>query len=170
MNLFEKLKKSAADAGRKAQTAVEINRLRTQITDKRDEINVKLLEMGEAVYEAYRVRDLTIAERPIDEISKAIQDIEQEIEQIEYRIHQFKNERQCSCGAVAPLDAKFCPECGSRFGEISILLDEEPEDLLDTCPSCKQEIEENAKFCMNCGYRLMREQQQQQQPAVQTYE
>ncbi|WP_068607332.1 zinc ribbon domain-containing protein [Paenibacillus swuensis] len=157
MNLFDKLRRSAADAGRKAQTAVEINRLRTQIGDLREQMDDKLHEMGEAVYEAYRVRDLALAERPIDEISRDIQALEQEVEKLEYRIHQYKNERQCSCGAVAPLGAKFCPECGNRFGELAVVVEEEPEETLDTCPSCKEEIEEETKFCMNCGFRLARD-------------
>lgn len=43
------------------------------------------------------------------------------------------------CGKRVP-KAKFCPECGHKFG--------------NTCPSCGASLVDGAKFCMECGTKL----------------
>ena len=43
------------------------------------------------------------------------------------------------CGKRVP-KAKFCPECGHRFG--------------NTCPNCGAALADGAKFCMECGTKL----------------
>lgn len=44
------------------------------------------------------------------------------------------------CGAILSEDAKFCPECGLKVGNV--------------CPVCGSENAEGAKFCASCGARL----------------
>lgn len=43
------------------------------------------------------------------------------------------------CGKRVP-KAKFCPECGHKFG--------------NTCPNCGKALVDGAKFCMECGTKL----------------
>lgn len=43
------------------------------------------------------------------------------------------------CGKRVP-KAKFCPECGHKFG--------------NTCPNCGAALADGAKFCMECGTKL----------------
>lgn len=43
------------------------------------------------------------------------------------------------CGKRVP-KAKFCPECGHKFG--------------NTCPNCGAVLADGAKFCMECGTKL----------------
>lgn len=48
----------------------------------------------------------------------------------------------CSCGAVNPVTAKFCQNCGK------------PVVIPGKCPSCGHQNEREAKFCQNCGKPL----------------
>ena len=44
-----------------------------------------------------------------------------------------------NCGKSVP-KAKFCPECGHKFG--------------NSCPNCGASLADGAKFCMECGTKL----------------
>lgn len=46
------------------------------------------------------------------------------------------------CGTIIKANAKFCPECGENLKKATI------------CPKCKAEIKENAKFCPECGEKI----------------
>lgn len=48
-----------------------------------------------------------------------------------------------NCGAI--ITGNFCTECGTKKPE-------EPQEKF--CPSCGNKVDENAKFCMNCGEKL----------------
>ena len=43
------------------------------------------------------------------------------------------------CNALAPVDAKFCGECGHSLGKTK------------ACPDCHELNDPDAKFCDNCG-------------------
>ncbi len=44
------------------------------------------------------------------------------------------------CGKES--DSKFCPNCGKNLEKTNV------------CPNCKSELEENAKFCQECGEKI----------------
>src|ERR1700730_4937852 len=45
-----------------------------------------------------------------------------------------------NCQAINPITAKYCLECGKRFG---------------VCPNCGTVNPPLAKFCIECGYALL---------------
>ncbi|MDR1741549.1 MAG: SPFH domain-containing protein [Synergistaceae bacterium] len=55
--------------------------------------------------------------------------------------------KQCAnCGAVVPIAAKFCPECGVSLG------DDRP--IVTKCPECGADVAPNGKFCTQCGHKI----------------
>lgn len=50
------------------------------------------------------------------------------------------------CGEKIESDAKFCPICGSKLGEL-----QKEEKKTKICPNCGQELPLDAKFCAKCG-------------------
>ena len=55
---------------------------------------------------------------------------------------QTENGKVCTCGAVNPMKAKFCTDCGSKLSTKSY------------CSHCGAEVKANAKFCSECGTKL----------------
>jgi class 3 adenylate cyclase len=56
------------------------------------------------------------------------------------------------CGASNPDDARFCVDCGSRFG--------------GTCPSCGSELAAAARFCPSCGAQVSASTAEEQRKVV----
>lgn len=131
--LIQKLKEGASKASVKAQNVMEINRIHSQITARRKEIDSNIYNIGELVYDAYKKNDLTIAESGIMEIGKVNLALEEEIKQLEWKMSELRREKRCECGEIAPITAKFCSSCGNRLPEApaSVLEeDEEQEELI----------------------------------------
>jgi membrane protease subunit (stomatin/prohibitin family) len=47
-----------------------------------------------------------------------------------------------NCRSQIPVNAKFCPECGTKLGGPA------------RCPQCNADVAPGAKFCAECGARL----------------
>lgn len=153
MSFFKKVKEGASKAADKAQQAVEIQRLNSQVSGIVKEIERSKLQIGEAVYQAYVKGDLSLAEPSIVAGSQQITLHEVTIKGLELKIKELKNQKDCpSCNNIVVFDAKFCPGCGHKFEqEESITELEETEALAPTCPSCQALLEQDSKFCAECG-------------------
>lgn len=162
-SFFEKLKHGAAEAGKKAQVTVEVNRLRMQTSSLRKEIQQLYAQMGEAVYK--QLENGQQGELPEACIAMA-QEIDQkrkDIALVEQKIMELKNEANCTeCGQVNPRDSKFCSGCGSKIsvesetGEPKMVEAPSADIALETvkCVSCGHELSPDKKFCGNCGKSL----------------
>ena len=108
----DKLKDGAAKAADKAKESVEIAKLSTQISGKKKEIDKIYHFIGQSIYSARNEGTLDQTGELISFQSRLIDNLDQEIKQLEARIKSIKNERECICGKVIPMDTKFCPHCG----------------------------------------------------------
>lgn len=181
MGFFNKIKDSAVKAADKAKDSVEVVRLNSQIATKRKEIEKLYLQIGEAVFEAYQANELSIAEQLIHKNSQIIVTLQTEIEEIEVKVRALKDEKDCVCGQVLTLDAKFCSSCGHRFEEQAVVAvskevvnavavarisnndQDEPvivQEVVEAdnvvqvkkqCPACQSELQLDDQFCENCG-------------------
>lgn len=115
MSFFDKLKDGASKAADKAKESVEIARLYTQITSKSKEIEIEYQSLGRSIYIANNEGRLETIGHLVKEHCEKIQSFESEIKQIEYKIKAIKNEKDCTCGQIVPLEAQFCPVCGYKF-------------------------------------------------------
>jgi len=169
MGFFDKLKESASKAADKAKDSVEVVRLNSQVAAKRKDIEKLYLQIGEAVFEAYTTNKESAAEELIKANSDTIIALKQDIEQLEVKIRILKDEKDCVCGQVLPLDAKFCSTCGHKFEESNeveaevAVTTEEPvattvaiESVVEApsvqcCSNCQATLQTEDRFCENCG-------------------
>ncbi|WP_127587709.1 zinc ribbon domain-containing protein [Paenibacillus koleovorans] len=152
MSFFQKVKESASKAADKAQQAVEVQRVHSQISSVAKEIDKCKMLIGELVYSAYSKGDLSLAEAEIISNSKQIAQYESTIQELELRIKEIKNQKDCpSCKTVIAFDAKFCSGCGHQFTApppTATLQVEAPKNI---CASCQAPLEPDSRFCTECG-------------------
>jgi RNA polymerase subunit RPABC4/transcription elongation factor Spt4 len=121
MSLFRKISKTVSKgmstATEKAQQTVEISRLHSQINGKRKEIEKRYGDIGEAVFDAYLAKDLSLAESSVIPACEEIAAIRYEIDELDQRIMMLRNEKECICGKKVAFDTRFCPSCGHPFPE-----------------------------------------------------
>ncbi|WP_025677108.1 zinc ribbon domain-containing protein [Paenibacillus polymyxa] len=135
MKLIQRIKEGANRATEKAQHAVEISKINSQITTIQQEMDVHFLRMGQIFYEGYRASDMSVAETEMTQLSTACDELQDEIDELRSRIAELKNAHLCTCGAVVPLDANFCPKCGRKLNErqtaskqVAAVREEVPQD------------------------------------------
>lgn len=126
--ILQKLKEGASKASEKAQNVIEINRLQSQIAARRKEIEQNVYLIGERVYDAYKKKDLTIAEDEVMALGDANLLLEEEIKQLEWKISELRHEKRCECGEVAPITSNYCAACGRKLPEAPEELYEEEEE------------------------------------------
>ncbi|WP_373230529.1 zinc-ribbon domain-containing protein [Cohnella sp.] len=173
--------KGVTTATEKAQQTVEITRLNAQISSKRKEIDKLLAKIGESVYEAFKEKDLSLAEAKVIPGCEEISAIYDEIATIDGRIKAIRHEKECVCGKRVPSDTRFCPSCGHPFpepepepviieespiqvephvpddslsDEESVIQTEEPPSIVDQrqiCKSCGTPLFADSHFCPTCG-------------------
>ncbi|WP_379127912.1 zinc ribbon domain-containing protein [Paenibacillus sp. sgz500958] len=119
MNFLQRIKDGASRVTEKAQGSVEISKLNSRISDIEHEMENEFMKMGKFFYEGYRLRDMSLAESKMIEISRTCSKLQEEIDGVRRRIAELKNERLCACGNIATLEANFCPSCGRKLEEVS---------------------------------------------------
>ena len=135
---FDKIKQGVSDTSAKAKTAVEIQRLKGQISSKQKDINGKFFEIGKLTYQAVKDGDFSPVQAQIEGFCSEVTAFQGEIDQIQDKIRELEQEGEpggttasapaaapppsaapaakiCSCGTEIPQEARFCPECGTRF-------------------------------------------------------
>ncbi|CAM3382150.1 double zinc ribbon domain-containing protein [Marinicrinis lubricantis] len=177
-NFFDKIKKGARGAGKKAQETVEINRIKMQIKTKQKEISRLFMYMGDALYQ-----HMSKGEK--GSLPGACVDLKQELdrkitekEALEERIRELKHLAKCaSCGQINVRGVNFCAECGHPMGtklevqdtkiwpmleppnyEDDPLMQEElfeqqmqHMERSEQCPHCGHPVFPGKRFCHQCG-------------------
>jgi hypothetical protein len=115
MSFMDKVKSGFSEAGSKAKTVVEVNKLKLQIGNKQKEIEKLYQNIGRAFFLNAAGRTADGAEADYTPSIENILRLEQEIEENQKQIKVLSNEKDCVCGKPAPLEARFCPNCGHTF-------------------------------------------------------
>ena len=173
MSIFNKLKQGVADAGSKAKSTVETTRLKSQISKHEADINTLYFEIGKKVYSA--AKNGNLINKMIETEVNRIDEHFAMIKNLEININAVWNQKECKCGKLVPLDAKFCFGCGSKFDPLTIRQNEmnHPEQTIllsdanrseeettandsdsvvyGICSNCDAPLESDAKFCGDCG-------------------
>ncbi len=118
MNFIKRIKDGASRVTEKAQSSVEIGKLNGHISDIEREMEVEFTKMGKLFYDGYRLKDMSVAEGKMVELSRNCSKLQEKIDSLRSRIAELKNERLCTCGHVVALEANFCPFCGSKLEEM----------------------------------------------------
>lgn len=129
MSFFDKFKAGVSDAGSKAKTLVEINRLKLQNSGKKNDIDEQLLEIGKVVFAEVEAGKWPPDQESIRDYIANIHQLKFEIEQNLHQIANLTDEKVCrSCGNSSAMNAKFCAHCGRTFEIIHVTSDEEQDE------------------------------------------
>ncbi|WP_135554314.1 double zinc ribbon domain-containing protein [Paenibacillus cymbidii] len=146
---FQKMKEGASKAADKAQQAMEVQKLNSQISGAKKEIDKLKHQIGDVVYAAYQADRVGTLELDLTALSRQIAAQEANIAELELKIKETKNQKDCpSCKQTVALDTKFCPGCGHKFEAAPAAAAAEDAPA---CASCQAELEPDSKFCTSCG-------------------
>lgn len=118
MSMFNTVKdlisKTAKDAVKVSNTAVEYTKLKFKLTETNHKINEKYLEIGKMVYAT------TIGEEvdsdDIENICSEISALLKEADEYDDAINKAANKKVCdNCGAVVSNSSIFCSKCGNKI-------------------------------------------------------
>ena len=115
MEFMQRIKSGANRVTQKAQNMVEINKIKTRITEVEREMDIHFLQMGKVFYVGYQTEDMSLAEIEMVKLSKACDTLWEDVEELRGRIAELQNERLCQCGHVVELNVNFCPHCGTKM-------------------------------------------------------
>ncbi|MNJ32925.1 Double zinc ribbon [compost metagenome] len=116
MKFLQRIKDGAGKVTDKAQNAVEIGRLNTQINNIEREMDLYFQRMGEVFYEGYRNKDMSQAEKEMVDLAKTCDLLAEERDEIRGKIAELKNERLCgACSKAVTEEALFCQYCGHKL-------------------------------------------------------
>lgn len=121
MSFLDKFKAGMAEAGSKAKTVVEINKLKVINLSKQNDINQSYQEIGRLVYESYERAAGPLPESQLEPHLAGIRQLKWDIEQNLQKISSLSESKKCGdCGADVPFDARECPKCGFAFEVIDV--------------------------------------------------
>lgn len=122
MGFFDQLGKKASDTMQSAKDktsklSAEL-KLKSQLADRKDRINVLYSEIGKEVYSDYQ-KGINENSQVVLEKLKEITETNERIEEINKEILKIKGVRICtSCGGQIPAGSDFCPKCGNKVVEV----------------------------------------------------
>lgn len=113
LGFLDKIKQGATEVGKQAQLAVEVNRLKLQISGKQSEKEKQYSQIGEMVY--MKCKDEVLRQVPeLEKQYKHIEALEEEIAVLEKKLNDFKGLGCCSqCNEPIDTNVKFCSKCGA---------------------------------------------------------
>lgn len=115
MSFMDKVKSGFSEAGSKAKTVMEVNKLKSQIGSNQNHIEKLYQNIGRLYFLNAVGRLPDVGESDYQSDIEEIVRLENDIEENKKQIKMLMNEKDCVCGKPAPLDARFCPSCGHTF-------------------------------------------------------
>ncbi|KKO51290.1 zinc ribbon domain-containing protein [Paenibacillus sp. DMB20] len=116
MSFMDKFKAGVAEAGSKAKTMVEINKLKLQNSGKKNEMNEQFQEIGKVVFEAVESGMWPPERERLETYIEQLSRLKWEIEQNELQIKNLTDVKTCkSCGQQAAIQDRYCSVCGYTF-------------------------------------------------------
>lgn len=143
--------KTVAD---KSNQMIKGAKLKMQITDIEEQIEIMYSDFGKRVYTMYEEGKVVDG---FEKDCKKIEKMFKEIESLEAKMLQNKNLRKCSgCGEIIQLEHKFCPTCGEKQKKIRQEKEAKPEAevVVRVCSECGTEFGPEVNFCTKCGTKL----------------
>jgi DNA-directed RNA polymerase subunit RPC12/RpoP len=111
MDFVNELKKFGKNVAQKSSDIIEITKLNMSISQERDKINKLYREIGEAVYQQYKLgNDLGFGDK-----CGQVFEVESKIEEYQNKIMQIKNLAKCpGCGSEVGTETIYCSYCGAK--------------------------------------------------------
>ena len=120
MSMFNTVKdiftKTAKDAVKASNTAVEYAKLKFKLSETNDKIKENYAQIGKLIYST------SIGEQvdsdDVEKICNEITELLKQAEEYEEAINKASNKKLCpECGVKIPNDSVFCPKCGNKLAD-----------------------------------------------------
>ncbi|QAY65231.1 zinc ribbon domain-containing protein [Paenibacillus protaetiae] len=121
MSFMDKVKAGVAEAGSKAKTVVEINKLKMINISKQSSINQAYQEIGKRVFE-FEEKGLGLPPQDmLEPYMNRVRLLKLEIEQNVQKMANLSVTKKCSkCGASVHIEERKCPKCEAAFEIIDV--------------------------------------------------
>jgi hypothetical protein len=167
MKFFDQFGKAASHAVDRAKFEAEkfhkTSRIQGELNEIQEQLNEKLIELGQRTYDLYRASQLTMPS--VADLIKAIDLLRIEVIKKEDELRQAQAEIyvepegetaarsvpiQDEPGAQSAASGQPAPSGGPPPDQQQPAADEGTR----TCPACSFQMPARAVFCPNCGFRL----------------
>ncbi len=145
MSLFDSLNTFAKNVGDKANEALEVNRLNGKINTEKTQIQQELKKIGEYYYKSHT--EGQEYDPDVTEILISIDKHYATIRETEEQIKLCKGQNQIPTPSDAAPSTQGIPQ--RKEQEMATTLPSEKR-----CPSSRKNIDDNLKFCGNCGTKI----------------
>ena len=150
MDFLNDLGKKFTQAARSVQAftreSTESTRLSSALRDARDELDSLYAELGRACYEQHTRPESEIPADLFVRVRAALERVD------ELSARRERRARCPGCGAVQPIEARFCSNCGRRMPEDAPAPIEADDEDGQYCPECGAMRRDDADFCAVCGH------------------
>jgi len=148
-DVAEKTYKTVAD---KSNQMIKSAKLRIQVSDLEQEIEIMYADMGKRIYEIYKNGEVV---EGFEKDCKKIEKIYKDIVALDEKSLYIKNLRKCSnCGEIIEIENNFCPACGEKQKKIKEPKLEKEKADIKSCSECGTEHGVDVKYCTKCGNKL----------------
>ena len=163
MDFLNDLGKKFTQAARSVQAftreSTESTRLSSALRDARDELNSLYAELGRACYEQHARPESEISADLFDRVRAALERVD------ELSARRERKARCPGCGAVQPIEARFCSNCGRRMPEDAPAPIEADDEDGQYCPECGAMRKDQDEFCAVCGHDFSAPAEEPAKPA-----
>ncbi|MEN6391199.1 MAG: hypothetical protein ABFD04_12345 [Syntrophomonas sp.] len=154
-NFFDKIKQGVSDTGAKAKIAMDVQRLKQQISSKVKDQNGKYFEIGKLTYEAFKADDFSSFSNQLEGLCNEVTAIQGEIDALQENITELESQ-DIGAASGAPAAA---PQPQAAAPQVNVA-PPQPEAApapaapqTQTC-SCGAVIPPGSKFCQECGSKI----------------
>lgn len=126
-NLFEKISETitskSKDIAKKAKDLVDVNTVKSNITEQKKIIRRTYASIGEQYYKDH----ISLGEHEYEVEFEIIGEANAKLKELYEELNSLKKVRVCpECGANVAMDSVFCNKCGTKLPEV-----QEPADVCD---------------------------------------
>jgi DNA repair exonuclease SbcCD ATPase subunit len=148
-DFFGKLKSGANKVAFEAEKIARVNRAQGEAEKLKSQINSQFSKLGEIVYEKFSKQEEI--DPALVEACQAIAQLQQQVGLKNEEISKIKADTfSTSPAAPAPTPAQTPTE--PETAPVTPAPQAQPE--VKKCPTCGKEVEQDEKFCKDCGTKL----------------
>ncbi len=163
MALVDEVKRRAARARFEAERVVRLNRAQARIASTQEQLSASVARLGYLTYDLAGRGEITHPQ--VTALCESMNQLKAEVTRLQADIRAIQTEQfveaqplpKCAfCGAVIPLEARFCRRCGrpatAESAAPPIVPRATPTGLI--CSACGTVSPGDMRYCLHCGQPL----------------
>ncbi|MEQ8176049.1 MAG: hypothetical protein ABRQ26_13395 [Syntrophomonadaceae bacterium] len=161
-NFFDKIKQGVSDTGAKAKIAMDVQRLKQQISSKVKDQNGKYFEIGKLTYEAFKADDFSSFSNQLEGLCNEVTAIQGEIDALQQNITELESQDIGAAPgepAAAPAPQAPTPTPQAAAPQVNVAPPQPEAAPAPTAPqtatcACGAVVPPGSKFCQECGSKI----------------